>query len=165
MSKLILILITIVFTALSLVIGAMIQNRLPWSQPPGYLERLKMYLTNNHVETRDDHPWSELRTREFNGTVELIHVLTEQAVTQLGWDILLSNQKNKSIHAVATSKLWKYKDDIHITFITVDTQHTQVKISSSSRKGRGDLGTNSRHVMNLYHQIEQNLANNVIAPR
>ena len=54
-----------------------------------------------------------------------------------------------------TTPLWRFQDDVHIR-VEPDpaTDRAVLLIRSESRVGKGDLGTNTRHVLDLYAQLD-----------
>ena len=64
-AKLIVIVLIVLMTPFILAIGALMQNRLPWSDPPGFGKRLRTYLTANIAETADDTKFPELSMRAY----------------------------------------------------------------------------------------------------
>ncbi|MCZ6526584.1 MAG: DUF1499 domain-containing protein, partial [Gammaproteobacteria bacterium] len=69
-------------------------------------------------------------------------------------DIIEKDTTEHSWHALVTTPLWKYKDDITIRLTPQTNNATSVYVRSQSRTGKGDLGTNTRHVMDFYQALE-----------
>ena len=138
------------------VLGAFVQNHLPWTKSPGVMARVRHYLTTNIAETTQDSPYPELRTREYDYPTDQLFSLLEASVAELGWQIDgQRNDQTYSLHAVVTTALLGYQDDVLIRLVPIATNKNQLYVRSSSRKGQGDLGTNTRHILDLYNQIER----------
>ena len=66
----------------------------------------------------------------------------------LGWQIIDSDNHEYRIRAIVESELFKFRDDFSVQLI-VGESGTELHLHSQSRIGRGDFGTNSRHILNL----------------
>ena len=142
-----------------LVSGALLRNDLPWSDPPGPVARLRHYLSMNVAETTDVSLFPELVIREYQYPSDAFYSLVETSIAQLGWEIDSQHEQSYTIHAVVTTPLIGYIDDVTIKLMPMTENRNNLYIRSSSRKGRGDLGTNTRHILDLYNQIEKHMAN------
>jgi uncharacterized protein (DUF1499 family) len=157
-TKIILIILIVLIIPLALAIGTFMQNRLPWMDTPGFSKRLRTYLTTNIAETSIDPEHPELLMRDYPLQQDSILPIVEKAMLSLGWDILVSNKTKQSIHAVVTTTLWRFKDDVIVTLQPVaGNDRTRVGVRASARVGRGDFGTNTRHILNLYSTIENEI--------
>ncbi|GMQ96704.1 MAG: hypothetical protein BMS9Abin15_0380 [Gammaproteobacteria bacterium] len=54
-----------------------------------------------------------------------------------------------TVHAVVTTPLLRFKDDIDVRFELTDEQTSTIHIRSASRFGKGDFGANLSHIMDL----------------
>jgi len=157
-TKIILIILIALIIPLALAMGAFMQNRLPWTDTPGFGKRLRTYLTTNIAETSFDPVRPELLIHDYPLQQDNILPVVEQAMLSLGWDILVSNKTKQSIHAVVTTPLWRFKDDVIVTLQPVaGNDGTRVGVRASARSGRGDFGTNTRHILDLYSAIENEI--------
>ena len=136
------------------VFGALLRNDLPWTDPPGFVTRLQHYLSTNVAETVKTSPYPELIMREYHYPIDTFFSLLETSVAKLGWEIDSQHDQTYTLHAVVTTPLIGYKDDVYIKLIPMTENRNNLYIRSSSRKGHGDLGTNTRHILDLYHQIK-----------
>ncbi len=153
LTKLVLVLVAL---ALSIVVAGLVGNRLPWSDPPGHMQRLVTYLTTNVAETGPDPLFPELRERSYTATAETLQIATDQALTTLGWAVVERNEQQGVTHAVINTPLWQFKDDLWVQLRQEGSQ-TRVALRSASRVGRGDLGANTRHVLDFYAALEEAL--------
>lgn len=119
------------------------------------MARVQHYLTTNVAETTKDSPYPELRMKEYDYPADQFFSLLEASVAELGWEIDGQRDLAYSLHAVVTTPLLGYQDDVHIRLIPISENRNQLYVRSSSRKGHGDLGTNTRHILDLYNQIEK----------
>jgi Protein of unknown function (DUF1499) len=158
LTKIIIAVLCLISIPFALILGAFIQNDLPWTDPPGLNTRLKHYLTTNVAETVDASLYPELIMREYDFPKEHLFSLLKASVTKLGWEIDSERDEKYSLLAVVTTPLRGYKDDILIRLIPISDDRNHLYIRSSSREGHGDLGTNTRHILDLYHQIDMQIA-------
>ncbi len=131
-----------------LVVGAIVVNNPPLSDPPGFRTRLFTYLTQNVAETRRDHGFPELELRSYTMSPTPLFTRVEHAITALGWEIVDFDPGRYYLHAVVVTPLLKFKDDVEV-YLVPAREGTELHIRSSSRVGKGDLGANTRHILDL----------------
>jgi len=153
LTKFILLVLGLLCIPLVLVMGAFIQNDLPWNDPPGVFKRLYQYITTNVAETTENSTYPELILREYDLPAEDFFKILEVSVHKLGWEITGHGDETFSIMAVVTTPLRGYKDDVLIRLLPSSENSNYLYIRSSSRVGHGDLGTNTRHILDLYQQL------------
>ncbi len=139
--------------SLSLLVGGLLGNHLPWSDPPGLGARLATYFQTNVAETRPDSPFPELQTRSYDLAPEVLFDQVHQAVERLGWDMTQVQPEHWTIQAIVTSRLWHFKDDVTLRVQPEAPNRSSLYLLSASRIGEGDLGTNSRHILDLYQAL------------
>lgn len=139
-----------------LIVGGIVLNNPPIQTPPGFGKRLLTYLTMNTAETRHNHRFPELEIRCYPLPPTGLFTRVEHALAMLGWNIVTADQQQLSLHAVVETALLKFKDDIKIQLVNAPCG-TELHIHSSSRVGRGDLGANTRHVMDLYTALSRQI--------
>ena len=159
LTKIILLVIALLCIPLALVMGAFIQNDLPWNDPPGVFKRLQQYATTNVAETTVESTYPELVLRAYDFPAEQLFKLLQVSVDRLGWEIAGHGDEKYSIMAVVTTPLRGYMDDVLIRLLPLSDNRFHLYIRSSSREGHGDLGTNTRHILDLYQQLELQMIN------
>jgi hypothetical protein len=137
-----------------LITGALMLNNLPLGDPPGLFTRLRTYLISNSAETKQNHPFPELELPRVAMSPKLLLTRLELTVDILGWDIIEVDVQALEIHAVVETSLFKFKDDVLIK-LNPTSSGTELFIRSSSRVGRGDLGANTRHILDLLTMLRQ----------
>lgn len=156
-NQLLLNLLVFFLTGLSLlIIGALILNELPMKAPPGLLERMRTYLTRNVAQTRRQHRFPELELPVYRMAPGPLFARLERAVEILGWELVESDNQEFHLHAVAESRLWRFRDDVEVRLVAGD-HGTEIHIRASSRVGKGDLGTNTRHILNLLRCLDRTI--------
>ena len=159
LTKIILAALCLVSIPIISVFGALLRNDLPWTDTPGFVTRLQHYLSTNVAETVKISAYPELVMREYHYPTDTFFSLLETSVAKLGWEIDSQHDQAYTLHAVVKTPLIGYKDDVTIKLISMTENRNNLYIRSSSRKGHGDLGTNTRHILDLYNQIEKQIAN------
>lgn len=137
----------------SLLAAGIISNRLPLTAPPGFLTRLSTYLNTNVAETKEDSPFPELRPQRYEAPPELILDVARRAVQGLHWDLTSLDAEKKEIQAIVTTKVWGFKDDLTVQVQPAQPSGSLLLVRSASRVGKGDLGANTRHVMDLVEAV------------
>jgi len=154
LTKIIIAVLCLISIPIALVLGAFIQNDLPWNDLPGIFKRLHQYITTNVAETTTESIYPELILREYDLPIEELFNILQASVNKLGWEIIGHGDEPYSVLAVVTTPLQGYKDDVLIRLLPLPENRNYLYIRSNSRVGHGDLGTNTRHILDLYDQIE-----------
>jgi uncharacterized protein (DUF1499 family) len=141
--------------ALAMPVGGLLLNRPPLFDPPGPGERLRIYLRTNVAELTDQPLLPELRARDFNRDPDAVYNDVLRAVERLGWNIEMRDEATREVHAVVTTALWRFKDDVRIRIDARPDGGSRVYARSQSRVGRGDLGANARHLRELVTTLER----------
>ena len=139
----------------ALIAAGIMGNRLPLSEPPGWGTRLSTYLNTNVAETTQDSPFPELRPHRYDAPPALIFDITRRAVERLRWEVTGMNNDTHEITAVVTTKIWGFKDDVKIQIQPAQPSGSLLVVRSASRVGKGDLGANTRHVMDLVEVVDE----------
>ena len=142
----------------SLLAAGLISNDLPWSDPPGVGTRLMTYLTTNVAETTPDAAFPELRPRIYAAPAALMFDVARRAADALHWESSTVDPEARKIEAVVTTKIIKFKDDVTLWVEADGEERSTLFARSASRVGWGDLGANTRHLMNLFETVD------IIAP-
>lgn len=132
------------------------QNHLPLDDPPGSFVRLYTYLNTHVAETIEGSPFPELRPRSYTLAGDVLFGKVKEAIGRLPrWEIVETSDDHRQLHAVVTTALFRFKDDVTVSVLPQPGGRPQVVVRSESRVGQGDLGTNTRHVVDLYDALEQ----------
>ena len=142
----------------SLLAAGLIANDLPWSDPPGMGTRLMTYLTTTIAETTPDTAFPELRPRTYAAPAALMFDVARRAADALHWESSTVDPEARKIEAVVTTKIIRFKDDVTIWVEADGEERSTLFARSASRVGWGDLGANTRHLMNLFETVD------IIAP-
>ena len=133
---------------------------------PGVVERLKVYLTQNSAQTAAQPLFPELRSGDFQASAQTLYNAVQSALLKLGWTFSLVDENHHGdeyrIHAVVTTALFKFKDDVMILIHHQRCQHghlySLLDISSKSRVGKADFAANAGHIQRLLQQVRRELS-------
>lgn len=140
-----------------LLVGALLLNQLPLNAPPGLATRLDTYFNTNVAEIKSDSPFPELHSpRYVLPPAELFRNVTA-AMTSLGWQVTEADATTNMIRAVVTIPFWGFQDDVRVQVLPLGTGESSLYAYSASRVGKGDVGTNSRHLLNLLEALDKAL--------
>ena len=67
------------------------------------------------------------------------------AARSMGWDIAAASAEDGRIEATATTRWFRFKDDV-VVRVTPSTAGSRIDVRSKSRLGRSDLGTNAKRI-------------------
>ena len=71
----------------------------------------------------------------------------------MGWQIVKSDPKARTIEAVDTTLWFGFKDDITVR-VSMAGAGSRIDVRSRSRVGRGDLGTNARRIRAYFERLK-----------
>lgn len=111
----------------------------------------------NDVRTGETPQYADIQPQRFNQPMEKVFAVALAVVQANGWDIRLTEPAEGVIEATATTRLFKFKDDVTIT-VTREGNGSVVNVRSKSRIGKGDLGTNARRIRTLQAELATRLA-------
>ena len=136
---------------------SLVRNAPPWSEPPGFKARLQAYLNTHVAETNDNSPFPELRPRRYDDVLpDHLYGMVEQVMPRLPrWQVVERNPTLRTIKAVASTQFLGLRDDVSIRVTPgADKRGSILFVASESRIGRGDLGANTRHLLDLYAALD-----------
>ncbi len=123
------------------------------------LERLVGGLTGNSVRTRPDSPDPRLQGRTYAVPFDAVwHSSVMLAGGGLrGWSIRESDDIAGLIRAESRTLVFRFVDDVEVRITLDEDAQTRVDLSSSSRVGRADFGTNARRVGRFLKRLDRTL--------
>ena len=160
LTKIMIIFLLLIMLPFAMVVLALWMNDLPWTETPGFKQRLVQYTSHNIAETSIDANYPELKTRYYLLTEDELKTHITNSVNMLGWELVKPFENGLVLETVVTTKLFRFMDDVIIE-LRKQGDDTYVYLKSSSRVGKGDLGANTRHILNFYEMLERqvNLVN------
>ena len=114
----------------------------------------------NDIKTGETPQYADLQPQRFNQPVEKVYDVALASVRAMGMEIREEKRDPSNnggiIEAVATTRVFKFKDDVTIT-LTRQGDTTVVNVRSKSRVGKGDLGTNARRIRAFQAELAKRL--------
>jgi uncharacterized protein (DUF1499 family) len=111
----------------------------------------------NDVETGKTPEYPDLRPKMYAAGVAKVAKSAEQAIAHLPrWTLVGSGSgpSGHSIQAVATTRLFRFNDDVTIR-IYREGPWTYVTVRSKSRIGKGDFGQNARNIRAFLAELDR----------
>ncbi len=110
----------------------------------------------NDVATGETPQYPDIQPQRFNHPPEKVLQAAAGAVGSLDhWTI--ESQTDDELHAIRTTRLLRFKDDIWLRVSQTGDGWTQVWIRSKSRVGKGDFGQNARNIRELQDALSARL--------
>src|SRR6185295_12504951 len=110
------VLFVVVFVVL--LAGGVLLNRLPINEPPGSFVRLYTYLNTHVAETIEGSPFPELRPRQYALPADALYGKVKEAMRRMPrWEIVETSDDRRELHAVVTSMMFRFKDDVVATVV------------------------------------------------
>lgn len=149
-------LLIIVIVPTLLLAGAILLNRVPLTEPPGFMARISTYLGHNVARLEPNSAFPELQPVMRPVKPALLCAEIPPALDAMGW----SWQRNGdcSFKATVTTPLLGFTDDVTIHVDSVGEASSRLVVRSASRIGKGDLGANTRHILDLIDAVDRQMA-------
>ena len=122
------------------------------------VERIRRGLTTTHAETAASAEDRRLRGRTY--AIPFDHVWRAacvQILTARRWTLLVTDDLSGTIEATAVTLIFRFVDDVTLRITLDENAQTRVDMTSRSRKGRGDLGTNARRINAFMRKLDRRL--------
>lgn len=157
--KIILVIAFLLIMLVIIITATLIKNKARFFEPPGFTDRLSVYLGQHTAATSDNHSFPELRTPVLSVQAEELFNIVVDAANDLGWQIMETNDESLRATLVITSSLFDFKDDLVVQVKSMDsnTEQSSLYITSSSRKGKADFAANAGHIQRLVQRVRQKL--------
>jgi hypothetical protein len=115
-------------------------------------------LTHNRAFTDDEAPTPALRAREYPVPYAAVWQAALSLTQEMrGWTLTASDPVTGEIVAEARTRLWQFVDDVWIRISLDEDGQTRVDMTSGSRTGRADLGTNARRIARFLHALDRHV--------
>ena len=116
----------------------------------------------NNVKTGATPEYPELQAQHFKAAPNKVFDAALAVSRATGWEVVTTNAvppapgKTREIRAVATTRLWRFKDDVTIS-IDPEGEGSIVNMHSQSRIGKGDFGANARRIRQFQAELSSKL--------
>lgn len=118
----------------------------------------------NDVRTGATPEYPDLQAQHFKAPPDKAFDAALALARASGWEVVMASAvppapgKTREIRAVATTKLWRFKDDVTIS-IDPEGDGSVVNVHSQSRIGKGDFGANARRIRQFQADLAARLSN------
>ncbi len=104
-----------------------------------------VWPTINDVQTGATPEYADLQPQRFAEPQDRVFTAALATAEALGWEVTSQDPGGGEIRAVATTRVFRFKDDVSVT-VGREGESTVVNVWSRSRIGKGDLGANARRI-------------------
>ena len=115
-----------------------------------------IWPTINDVKTGATPEYPELKAQRFALPQDRVYAAALAAAQGMGWEVTAQSAEKGEILAVATTAVFRFKDDVTLN-VSRDTDSTVVNMRSHSRIGKGDLGANARRIRDFQTELAKRL--------
>jgi hypothetical protein len=137
--------------------AAIVANRVPVLAEPGPGPRLHAYLLRNVAELEPQPRFPELRAPSHPVAPEVLLARAAEAARALGWKEIRADERAGRLEAVVATRWLRFRDDVSV-WVEPDGDGARLRARSASRVGRGDLGANLRHLLDLRDAVARRLS-------
>ena len=138
-------------------LGAIAYNNPPLTSSPGLLARLSTYLTEHVAQTEPMSAFPERRLHVYRRPAQAVLQAAIAVARANGWKIKTIAAERHYLHAVAATRLLRFKDDVEVWVKSAADGGSALYLRSASRVGIADFGANTARIVRLREQIEQRL--------
>lgn len=103
-------------------------------------------------QQRDAYP--DLKTLSYTQSKSELIEATEQAINNLGWDLVNSDADKGIVEATDSTMWFGFKDDV-VVRVTDNGSERLLDIRSKSRVGGSDLGKNAERIHNFINELDK----------
>lgn len=120
--------------------------------------------STNVAQTRPDHSDAILRTRNYRAPLAHVAAVVKLAIPTLksygrSWKLTEAKAQGDDFKIRAQIAVIVFTDDLQVTIReNKATRQVSLDVRSASRVGRGDLGENRRHIIQLLRAVDAQLA-------
>ncbi len=130
------------------------------------VRRFHRALTRNRAATDPASPDPRLRGRTYSVPFQTVWSAARGLVDGglRGWRLLRADDETGVLEGEARTRMLRFVDDLEVR-ITLDADgQTRVDVTSSSRKGKADLGTNARRIARFLRRLDRSVKADRSAP-
>jgi len=145
--------IFIVLFFMGLIWATLLKNNAHLFQAPSVSQRLKVFLTTNIAETKDDHRFSELKTPVYTLPPAELYKKMLQSAIRLDWQVVENDADKLTASFIVQSVAFAFKDDLMVKVNLMNEAQSSLYVRSESRVGKADFAANSAHIQALLKGI------------
>ncbi len=133
-------------------------------EPPAFSETLRAAREADGAQNPVDHPGAEtaavqaaafpdLKTLVLEAPPATVFAAALAVARELGWEIVTSDAAAGRIEATATTRWFRFRDDVLIR-IRPQGSGSAIDVRSKSRVGRGDMGANATRIREFLKRLQ-----------
>jgi uncharacterized protein (DUF1499 family) len=122
-----------------------------------------IWPTINDVTTGATPEYPDLQPQQFAKPADQVFAAALATAREMEFEITSQSPEKGEIQAVATTKVFRFKDDVSIS-VTRKGAATAVYVRSHSRIGKGDLGANARRIREFQARLAEKVQSLSSAP-
>jgi uncharacterized protein (DUF1499 family) len=115
-----------------------------------------IWPTINDVKTGSTPEYAGLQPQRFQQPYDRVFGAALATAQAAGWEVTAQDAGKGEIRAVATTAVFRFKDDVAITAVR-EGDGVVVNVRSHSRIGLGDFGTNARRIARFQAELAKRL--------
>jgi uncharacterized protein (DUF1499 family) len=115
-----------------------------------------IWPTINDVQTGKTPEYAELRPQRFKQPYDRVFGAAIATAKAAGWEVTAQDPGKGEIQAVATTAVFRFKDDVSIA-VAREGDGVVVNVRSRSRIGLGDFGTNARRIARFQAELARQM--------
>jgi uncharacterized protein (DUF1499 family) len=115
-----------------------------------------IWPTINDVKTGATPEYADLQPQRFKQPYDRVFGAALAIAQAAGWEVTAQDPAKGEIRAVATTAVFRFKDDITVTMAR-EGEAVLVNVRSHSRIGKGDFGTNARRIARFQAELAKQL--------
>lgn len=101
--------------------------------------------------------WPDLAPLPLAAARSRVHAAVRAVMERSGWQVVGDDAAAGRLEAIATTRWFRFKDDIVVRLRDRPGGGTLVDMRSKSRIGRSDLGTNARRIRTFLRDLQRHL--------
>jgi uncharacterized protein (DUF1499 family) len=115
-------------------------------------------LTENSAQTSEEAEDPRLNGRTYMiPFAKVWDEIIDMIESKRRWTLVRADEGSGLIHAEATTRVLRFVDDVRFKLKLDQNALTRVDMWSTSRVGKGDLGTNTRRIGRFYRELDRRL--------
>ena len=115
-----------------------------------------IWPTINDVRTGATPEYPDLIAQRFARPADQVFAAALATAQEMELEVVNQAPDKGELRAVATTRVFRFKDDVTIT-VSREANATLVNVHSKSRIGKGDLGANARRIREFQHRLAARL--------
>ena len=111
-----------------------------------------LWPTINDVQTGATPEYPDIQAQHFAQPADKVFSAALATARDMELEVTNQSSDKNEIRAVATTRVFRFKDDVTISVARKDN-FTLVDVRSRSRIGKGDLGANARRIRDFQARL------------